>query len=193
MLSGVFRLYSFRKADGAKGSAGRKTIASFCLNPIASSRGQSMLLSEACSCSAERRTRGPIIEIFKLPAVSRIRVRWRPPASVPYTSLASATGQAHQRQDARKPQCAAGQAGAQNARLGINRTRPVDRLSEERDRRHVDASQSRRTATIRPPRHYPTVDYSVECNRSKRVSITGPRCKTHCRPPRSHRAVASES
>lgn len=23
----------------------------------------------------------------------------------------------------------------------------------------------------------PTVDYSVECNRSKRVSITGPRCK----------------
>lgn len=24
MLSGVFRLYSFRKADGAKGSAGRK-------------------------------------------------------------------------------------------------------------------------------------------------------------------------
>lgn len=75
MLSGVFRLYSFRKADGAKGSAGRKTLASFCLNPIASSRGQSMLLSEACSCSAERRTRGPIIEIFKLPAVSRIRVR----------------------------------------------------------------------------------------------------------------------
>lgn len=89
MLSGVFRLYSFRKADGAKGSAGRKTLASFCLNPIASSRGQSMLLSEACSCSAERRTRGPIIEIFKLPAVSRIRVRWRPPASVPYTSLST--------------------------------------------------------------------------------------------------------
>ncbi len=87
MLGGVFRLYSFREADGAKGSAGRKTLSSFCLNPIGSSRGQSMLVSEAFSCATERRTRRPVIEIFKLPVVSRIRLRWRPPVSVPYTSL----------------------------------------------------------------------------------------------------------
>lgn len=89
MLGGVFRLYSFREADGAKGSAGRKTLASFCLNPIGSSRGQSMLVSEAFSCATERRTRRPVIEIFKLPVVSRIRMRWRPPVSVPYTSLST--------------------------------------------------------------------------------------------------------
>lgn len=64
-------------------------LASFCLPPMGSSRGQGMLLSEACSCSAERRKRRPIIEIVKLPAVSRIRVRWRPPVSVPYTSLST--------------------------------------------------------------------------------------------------------
>lgn len=64
-------------------------LASFCLPPMGSSRGQGMLLSEACSCSAEKRKRRPIIEIVKLPAVSRIRVRWRPPVSVPYTSLST--------------------------------------------------------------------------------------------------------
>lgn len=206
MLGGVFRLYSFREADGAKGSAGRKTLASFCLNPIGSSRGQSLLVSEAFSCATERRTRRPVIEIFKLPVVSRIRVRWRPPVSVPYTSLSTGLRLdtfrmklRHRRlsgasgTSAQKPQCVAGQAGAQNAPLGFNRTRPVDRLSEERDRRHVGVSQSRRIATVRPRHSDPTVDYSGECNRSKRVSITGPRCKTHCRPPRSHRSVASES
>lgn len=56
MLGGVFRLYSFREADGAKGSAGRKTLASFCLNPIGSSRGQSLLVSEAFSCATENTT-----------------------------------------------------------------------------------------------------------------------------------------
>ncbi|MGY3079313.1 hypothetical protein ACVWZZ_005721 [Bradyrhizobium sp. LM6.10] len=35
---------------------------------MGSSRGQRMLLSKACSCSAERRTRRPTIKIFKLPA-----------------------------------------------------------------------------------------------------------------------------
>lgn len=206
MLGGVFRLYSFREADGAKGSAGRKTLASFCLNPIGSSRGQSLLVSEAFSCATERRTRRPVIEIFKLPVVSRIRVRWRPPVSVPYTSLSTGLRLdtfriklRHRRwsgasgTSAQKPQCVAGQAGARNAPLGFNRTRPVDRLSEERDRRHVGVSQSRRSATVRPRHSDPTVDYSVECNRSKRVSITGPRCKTHCRLPSSHRSVVSES
>lgn len=206
MLGGVFRLYSFREADGAKGSAGRKTLASFCLNPIGSSRGQRLLVSEAFSCATERRTRRPVIEISKLPVVSTIRVRWRPPVSVPYTSLSTGLRLdtfrmklRHRRwsgasgTSAQKPQCVAGQAGARNAPLGFNRTRPVDRLSEERDRRHVGVSQSRRIATVRPRHSDPTVDYSVECNRSKRVSITGPRCKTHCRPPRSHRSVVSES
>lgn len=41
--------------------------------------------------------------------------------------------------------------GARNAPLGFNRTRPVDRLSEERDRLHVGVSQSRRIRDCTPP------------------------------------------
>lgn len=95
MLGGVFRLYSFREADGAKGSAGRKTLASFCLNPIGSCRGQSLLVSEAFSCATERRTRRPVIEIFKLPVVSRIRVRWRPRSVSPVYILVHWTPAGH--------------------------------------------------------------------------------------------------
>lgn len=157
---------------------------------MGSSRGQGMLLSEVCSCSAERRTRRPIIEIFKLPAVSRIRVRWRPPVSVPYTSLSPGLRLDTFGMKLRHRRWS-GASGIRRSKAAVRgwisrcakrpswyqRTRPVDRLSEERDW-HVGVSQSRRIATIRTPGHSdPTVDYSVECNRSKRVSITGPRCK----------------
>lgn len=187
-------LIQLSRSRRAKGSAGRKTLASFCLNPIGSSRGQSLLVSEAFSCATEKDTTHCYRDLQIAGRLKDSSALAPPPVSVPYTSLSTGLRLdtfrmklRHRRwsgasgTSAQKPQCVAGQAGARNAPLGFNRTRPVDRLSEERDRRHMGVSQSRRIATVRPRHSDPTVDYSVECNRSKRVSITGPRCKTHCR------------
>lgn len=133
-------------------------------------------------------------------------MRWRPPVSVPYTSLSTGLRLDTFRMKLRHrlvrrirdktlkiavrgwtSRCAKRPSWFQSdeaCRSVIGGTRPPARGCFAKPM-HRECSPPRRSD--------PTVDYSVECNRSKRVSITGPRCKTHCRPPRSHRSVVSES